>query len=349
HAEDCVDDLCQGCDVGEVEISFIRKDAQGQTIDTEPSAQELLVMAIEESNQDIKLRLFDLALEKYQKEEPENRVGYATCLVELGKGIDVQESIREGLDVLRGEKTKTADIKLAISGAAIALALSIRHKQLNFFTEEQEKLDPEDTDALDELVEKQIPSKEQLDLYKESIDRFKEATKEEEQVDEAMLKEAHTVLNEIRTFGQLLSQPVPNDQTTKVLNTVIELIQQLPKHKENDEFLTLWAACLLNQTKEGQSEKESLDSMKKIEELLLKANALHAAKHEKENPWVWEMLAMNRINQSNLADDEDQAIDLYEEAIEAFKKAQALKPDDPQLANMLQMLMACEEEQEEEE
>jgi hypothetical protein len=35
---------------------------------------------------------------------------------------------------------------------------------------------------------------------------------------------------------------------------------------------------------------------------------------------------MLRINQSNLADDEDQVLDLYTEAIESFKKASALDP-----------------------
>jgi hypothetical protein len=35
---------------------------------------------------------------------------------------------------------------------------------------------------------------------------------------------------------------------------------------------------------------------------------------------------MMRINQSNLADDEDQALDLYDMAIVAFKEAHALSP-----------------------
>lgn len=35
---------------------------------------------------------------------------------------------------------------------------------------------------------------------------------------------------------------------------------------------------------------------------------------------------MLRINQSNLAEDEDQALDLYDEAIQYFKKASTLDP-----------------------
>lgn len=86
---------------------------------------------------------------------------------------------------------------------------------------------------------------------------------------------------------------------------------------------------------------------------------------------------MLRINQSNLADDEDQALDLYDEAILAFKKASALSPgklytpfnlsillinedsflDNPKLSEMVNMLQALqdgaelegEEEEEDEE
>lgn len=35
---------------------------------------------------------------------------------------------------------------------------------------------------------------------------------------------------------------------------------------------------------------------------------------------------MLRINQSNTAEDEDDALELYDEAIEAFKKAHSLDP-----------------------
>ncbi|KAI8327883.1 hypothetical protein BD560DRAFT_417570 [Blakeslea trispora] len=346
HVEDCQDDLCQGCDVGEVEISFVRKDAQGQTV--EPSAQELLVMAIEESNDDIKKRLFDLALEKYQKDEPENRVGYATCLVELGKGIDVQESIREGLDILRGEKTKTTDVLLALSGAAIALVNSIRQKQLKYLIEEQQKLqedgeDEEEDEENEELKQKQQPSKEETNIYNEAVDSLTEAFKSMSS-DEALFKEAHTVLNEMRTYGQSLNIPYHSELSTNVLTTVVDLIKQLPNYEQHDEALTLWAACLLNDQGHEKTEEEQIKVMDKIDSLLKDANKLHAKKNEgEENPWVWQMLAMNRINQSNLAEDEDQAIELYEGAIDAFKKAIALKPDDHELAAMFQVIAASEE------
>lgn len=72
---------------------------------------------------------------------------------------------------------------------------------------------------------------------------------------------------------------------------------------------------------------------------------------------------MLRINQSNLADDEDQALDLYDEAILAFKKASALSPgklytpfslsvslnnkeyflDNPKLSEMVNMLQALQD------
>jgi tetratricopeptide (TPR) repeat protein len=72
---------------------------------------------------------------------------------------------------------------------------------------------------------------------------------------------------------------------------------------------------------------------------------------------------MLRINQSNLAEDEDQALDLYDEAIQFFKKAASLDPgtsyfhfffrflicylDNAKLAEMVKVLDAYQEVDEE--
>lgn len=308
HAEDCADELCKGCDVGEVEISFVRKDADGKPIDTEPSAQELLAMAIDEASNDknndnddenngIARRLFDMAIEKYQKDEPENRVGYATCLVELGKAIQVEESISEGLEVLRGElKTKKddKDVLLKAAGAAIALAASMRKKQQAYFDQQEAELEDEDEMddvAYEELIQKQTPSKEEIKLYKEAIERINQAFTDIDKADEALLKEAQTVMHEMRGYGQLLTQPFHEEHSNAVLNTVIDLIQKLPDYEKNDELLTLWAACLLHQEKFLENEDKKRDILKKADDLLIKSNKLYLAKHGKENPWVWEMVS----------------------------------------------------------
>ncbi|KAL9540428.1 hypothetical protein MBANPS3_009682 [Mucor bainieri] len=364
HAEDCTDELCKGCDVGEVEISFVRKDADGNPIDTEPSAQELLAMAIDEAGNDknndnedenngIARRLFDMAIEKYQKDEPENRVGYATCLVELGKAIQVEESISEGLEVLRGElKTKKddKDVLLKAAGAAIALATSMRKKQQAYFDQQEAELEEEDEMddvAYEELVQKQTPSKEEIKLYKEAIERINQAFTDISKEDEALLKEAQTVMHEMRGYGQLLTQPFHEEHSNAVLNTVIDLIQKLPNYEKDDELLTLWAACLLHQEKFLEDDEQKLDILKKADDLLIKSNKLYLAKNGKENPWVWEMYAMLRINQSTLSADEDAAVDLYDEAILAFKKASALSPENPKLAEMVTMLQNMQKAMEE--
>ncbi|KAG2190068.1 hypothetical protein INT46_005583 [Mucor plumbeus] len=361
HSSDCTDDLCKGCDVGEVEISFVRKDANGKPIDTEPSAQELLAMALDEASNDknndnedenngIARRLFDMAIEKYQKDEPENRVGYAACLVELGKAIQVEESISEGLEVLRGELLKRKDdrdVLLKAASAAIALATSIRKKQEAYFEQQEAELEGSDGEmdevAFNELVKKQELSKNEINLYKEAIDRINEAFIDIGEEDEAILKEAQSVMHEMRGYGQLLVQPFHEEHSNTVLNSVISLIQKLPDYEKNDELLTLWAACLLHQEKFLEEKEKKVAILKKADELLIKSNKLFLAKNGKENPWVWEMYAMLRINQSNLADDEDQALDLYDEAILAFKKASALSPDNPKLSEMVNMLQALQD------
>ncbi|CEP19123.1 hypothetical protein [Parasitella parasitica] len=363
HVPDCTDELCKGCDVVEVEISFVRKDADGKPIDTEPSAQELLSMAIDEASNDknndsdeenngIARRLFDMAIEKYQKDEPENRVGYATCLIELGKAIRVEESISEGLEVLRGElKTKKddKDILLKTAGAAIALAASIRKKHKAYMEEVEAELgDPDDEiddDALEELEKKYELSKEEIKLYKEAIECFNEAFADVQHIDETFLKEAQTVMHEMRGYGQLFEVESHKDHSDAVLNAVIAVIQKLPDYENNDELLLLWASSLLHQEKFLPYEQKPA-YLKKADELLIKSNKLYLAKNGKENPWVWELYAMLRINQSMFAQDEE-AVELYDDAILSFKKASALSPDNTRLAHMVIHLQNMQKEMEE--
>lgn len=316
HAADCTDELCTGCDVGEVEIAFVRKDAEGNPIDTEPSAKELLAMAIEEASNDanndnddenngIARRLFDLALEKYQKEEPENRVDYATCLVELGKAIAVQESISEGLEILRGEakkdnNTEYVTFKLAIASAAYAI--SIRKEQNAYFEKQQDELDEEDEVALGELLEKQEVGKKELELYKDALkytrDAFARGLKNADNNDEALVKEAKNALFELRTYGLLLTQPFHKEHANTVLDTIIELLQKMPAYEEQEELLALWAACLLHQERFIEDKKEKAAVHKKIDELLAKSNVLHVAKYEVENHYVWEMVSCCKVERS---------------------------------------------------
>ncbi|KAI8991361.1 hypothetical protein BDF20DRAFT_904058 [Mycotypha africana] len=386
HASDCTDENCTGCAVGEVEISFVRKDAEGQSVEgSEPTAQELLAMAIDEAahsdateddqghHKQVVRRLFDMTIEKFQKDEPDNRVGYATCLVELGKALQVEESISEGLEILRGElKTKRKeetseenvdDILLKSAGAAITLAASKRKSQEAYFAEREKELQNEngeitDEVAFEELLQKQEQvSKDEIKLYKEAIEYTTDAFAILKFEDESNVKKAQTVLHELRAYGQLLSNPAHKEHSETVLHTVIDLIKKFPAYKENDELLTIWAACILHTEKflEEDDVKGKKAVFQKAEELLEQSNTLHKKKHGKENAWVWEMFAMLRINQSNMAEDEDEALDLYDEAIHAFKKAHEMRPDDQRLGNMVNMLeglqaqAAADDEEEEEE
>jgi hypothetical protein len=301
HAADCSDSLCQGCDVGEVEISFVRKDANGQPIDTEPTAQELLAMAIDEAANDTEdesngmaSRLFDMAIEKYQKDEPENRVGYATCLVELGRTIQVEESISEGLEILRGElkkQPKNKEVLFKLAGAAIALATFKRKSQDAYFEKQEAELEGSDGEmdevAYGELLQKQELSKDEIKLYKEAIQRANEAFEDIQSED---LKQAQTVMHELRAYGQLLTQPFHQEHSNAVLDAVIQLIEKMPGHQEDDELLTLWAACLLHQEKFIEDKKKQLAILNKADALLIKSNKLHIEKHGKGNPWVYEMV-----------------------------------------------------------
>jgi hypothetical protein len=170
HSPDCQDSDCDGCDVGEVEISFVQGDETVQ-----PTAYELLTMAKEEQgNTDMARRLFDLALEAFETEQGKTGLGYAQCLVELGRALAVDESIREGYQLYSAVKTPTLESQLWHSRAALALARSIRQQKSRSY--EELRLDLENSDgeiedevALDELVIKDQVSKEEQKLYKEAI------------------------------------------------------------------------------------------------------------------------------------------------------------------------------------
>ncbi|KAI8982509.1 hypothetical protein BDB01DRAFT_723449 [Pilobolus umbonatus] len=341
HAAECTDKNCSGCDVGDVEISFVRKGVDGQTIDTEPTAQELLAMAIEESSNDnneeesngMARRLFDIALDKFQKEEPENRIGYATCLIELGKCIHVEESIREGLDILRGELKKDSEDKtilIRLASAAISLVAFLRKRQNDYFDKQCDLLDADESGvdevAHRELLRKQRTTPEEEDLANEAIGYLKSYFSSIAKLGEEEIKLIKPVLHEFRGYGQLLVEPSHKDLCTSVFNAATDIVKELPDYEKDDDLLILWAACLIHTEHFLDNKQERISVMKQADSLLMKANDVYMAKYKKGNPWVWEMYAMLRINQSNMAEGEDEALDLYDEAISSFKRAHELDP-----------------------
>lgn len=187
HATGCSDPECDGCDVGEIEISFVKKNSQGQEEPATPSARELLAMAIEEAadsgsnceddnksgeKSELVKRLFGMALEQFKEKEPEDRLGYAICLVELGKAVSVEESIREGLDILRllNKKEPSLETMLCLARAAFALATFLRTRQNQWFKDERQELDEEDEKEYAQLLKKHKVSKEEIKLCKEGLE-----------------------------------------------------------------------------------------------------------------------------------------------------------------------------------
>ncbi|CEI91306.1 hypothetical protein RMCBS344292_05603 [Rhizopus microsporus] len=250
HAPDCTDETCTGCDIGEVEIAFTNKTDDGEVEEVQPNAHELMVLAIDEAQEgdnDMARRLFDMSLEKFQQDEPDNRTGYAACLVQLGKTIGVEESLREGLDILRGEKNKDSTLKLKVAYAALALANYLRMQQIAAFAPQEANLYQEnaelDEDAYEELLSKQKVTPDEEKLYKEAIGLVREAIKD------APLSDIQNVISELRTYALSLDLPVQKDHANVVLDATIEFIQQVPGHQDNWELVTVWAACLAHQEK----------------------------------------------------------------------------------------------------
>ncbi|CEG72213.1 hypothetical protein RMATCC62417_07805 [Rhizopus microsporus] len=339
HAPDCTDETCTGCDIGEVEIAFTNKTDDGEVEEVQPNAHELMVLAIDEAQEgdnDMARRLFDMSLEKFQQDEPDNRTGYAACLVQLGKTIGVEESLREGLDILRGERNKDSTLKLKVAYAALALANYLRMQQIATFAPQEANLYQEnaelDEDAYEELLSKQKVTPDEEKLYKEAIDLVREAIKD------APLSDIQSVISELRTYALSLDLPVQKDHANVVLDATIEFIQQVPEHQDNWELVTVWAACLAHQEKVVDGTQKRVEVISKAIEMAEKANQLHVDKVGKDHPFMWELLAGLLMTQISLVDDEDEVMALYERAVSSFKKAHELAPEKVELLEMIKVI-----------
>ncbi|KAI9282357.1 hypothetical protein BY458DRAFT_544050 [Sporodiniella umbellata] len=344
HVPECSSEDCLGCDIGEVEISFTSNTDDGQLEETQPTAQELLVMAIEESKEkqdDMARRLFDMALEKFKEEEPENHVGYACCLIELGKAINVEESAKEGLDLLKSEIKKnpeSTELKLKLAYASMVLANGLRKQKAAIFATQEAALEQEDvdTEAYDELLAKQHVTKEEIKWYQEAIDYARDASKKA--TEENATSDLQTVINEFRTYSLSLDLDVQKEHASVVIQTTIDLIQQMPDYNNNWELITIWASCLAHQEKVLDKSHDRIQTIKKAIDMANKANELHVAKLSKEHPFMCELIAGLYMTQSGLTQDEDEAIDLYDQAVKGFRRALELAPEKVELIEMLKVL-----------
>ncbi|RCH83863.1 hypothetical protein CU097_007892, partial [Rhizopus azygosporus] len=272
----------------------------------------------------------------FQQDEPDNRTGYAACLVQLGKTIGVEESLREGLDILRGEKNKDSTLKLKVAYAALALANYLRMQQIAAFAPQEANLYQEnaelDEDAYEELLSKQKVTPDEEKLYKEAIGLVREAIKD------APLSDIQNVISELRTYALSLDLPVQKDHANVVLDATIEFIQQVPGHQDNWELVTVWAACLAHQEKVVDGTQKRVEVISKAIEMAEKANQLHVDKVGKDHPFMWELLAGLLMTQISLVDDEDEVMALYERAVSSFKKAHELAPEKVELLEMIKVI-----------
>ncbi|KAL0081567.1 hypothetical protein F4703DRAFT_1918101 [Phycomyces blakesleeanus] len=354
HSTGCNDPDCNGCDVGNIEITFVGDNGEDKAAD--PTAQELLEMAIEEAGNkeakpEVVQRLFDMAIEKFEKAEPKNRIGYATCLIELGQAIKVEESLREGLDILRGEIKKPDVGPLAqfiLARAAALLAADIRQKKNALFEEARAELvdsdGEEDEAAMDELNKKQAITREEIKLYKEAIAAIEKGFVEYDPKNEEQTKALRVAMRQLLSYGQLLEDPSHGSHVDTLMDKLVSYIQRL-ENEADSSLLTEWAACLLHKCKFEEIEKQK-ELCKEVEKLLLKSNNVYKEAHNEENPWGWELYAMLKMNQSNLAENEDEVLEKFGEAVDTYKKALELNPENKELAAMVSMLEGSPEDEE---
>ena len=186
HAPECSDPNCDGCDVGEIELTFTNDDGSPAA---KPAALELFHMAMNEaasegskSNENgMAKRLFDMALEAYDKEKEQDQFGYAQCLIEFGRYFDVLESVKEGVDILRSlEMSTTADVSkftqndlYTTKGRGILVQLQFeRAMKIEVFEEANQENDSEDDEIEPAVLKKLEVTKQEQKLVNEAIKAF---------------------------------------------------------------------------------------------------------------------------------------------------------------------------------
>ncbi|RUS17253.1 hypothetical protein BC937DRAFT_90212 [Endogone sp. FLAS-F59071] len=261
HLSDCTDPTCTGCAAGEIELTFLAED--GTTTTQPPAPTRLLHMALEEASLELPSqhgigmakRLFDLAIEGFEslkkeaETEPqavETRYAHATCLVEFGRYLPVEESAKEGVqlfqaiinDIIKSnsqdtskdtkgkvksdadatmsekKRDETAEIARVWTGlgkAKLVLAQLQRKAAQNNEPEDEDGGDEDGEDAEGGPMRLEI-TKEERDLCKEAVECVKKGlavlNPRDSKADASpFVRESILVAKELHSYGTLLDQP----------------------------------------------------------------------------------------------------------------------------------------------
>ncbi|KAJ2961589.1 hypothetical protein NQZ79_g3132 [Umbelopsis isabellina] len=348
HATDCSDPQCEGCDVGEVELAFTNED--GSAAET-PSALELFHMAMDEAATEgsksdengMAKKIFDLALEAYETEKNQDPLGYAQCLIEFGRYFDVIESVKEGVDNLRGlEKSSKKEESVVpmnelyiAKGRGILVQLNIeRAKRIEIFEEIRDENSDED-DEIDPTVLKKLEvTKEEKKLINEAIQAFDKVFKAKTDDD----YEKHILLccNDLRQYGEQLDLPMHKETVNLVLTTAITYLKSLKDVESNAFALRIWGASLFY---EARADIEADNAQQLVETALQKLLAAKNLETDDNDLETTELIGHCKMLLSTISTDEDEVLRHYQEAIDFFKAVVEQSNDsDPKLVELIEML-----------
>ncbi|KAI8074858.1 hypothetical protein BC940DRAFT_286798 [Gongronella butleri] len=338
HASSCDDPACTGCDEGEVELAFVRRDENGQEVAATPSAMELLAMAKSETNRAVAGRLYDMALDAFADEDKEHGkqgLGYARCLVELGRQLAVQESLREALTLYQSQKAPiTSETRLWEARCALALALAIRLQVNNDVDLARDELDSEDDDdtAIMELMDKANLKREETKLYQSALTLLDDVAENIADNDHALFYQA---IKDLLQYMEELGQP-PHAPVVSIIGDALIRFLDASKAADQDALL-MRAAVLLHVCKfvEPSERSKTVDEANTVLESIVAYTK--EQKQDLEGRY-YELLAMCRLEQANCVEDEDKVLACFDDAIDAFNKALELDPDNGKVQDMLETL-----------
>ncbi|KAH8548797.1 hypothetical protein BGW37DRAFT_522988 [Umbelopsis sp. PMI_123] len=347
HAPDCSDPDCDGCDVGEIELTFTNEDG---TPADKPTALELFRMAMSEAASEgskvnengMAKRIFDMALEAYDKEKDQDQFGYSQCLIEFGRYFDVLESVKEGVEILRGLEKSTIsegsrfskkDIYIA-KGRGLLVQLQMeRAKKIETFEEINGENDSDEDEEIDpSLLKKLEVSKQEKKLVDEAIACFDNGVHH----DEGYEKQVLLCCNDLRQYGEQLDMPFHQDIVKHVLDRALKYLQTIKDIDTNVFALKIWGSCLFYQ---ARADPQGDDAQVLIEDALKKFNKANSVASDDQDLEVVELIGHCKMLLSTILTEEDDILEQYQEAIDCFKLVlERSEEPNQKLADMVELL-----------
>ncbi|KAL1917578.1 uncharacterized protein VTP21DRAFT_3971 [Calcarisporiella thermophila] len=338
HTATCNDIECQGCSTGELEFTFTTEDG----VVTKPSALDLFHMAMEESslskassgseidNKDIAKRLYDLAIEAFEKDSERDDFSYATCLLEFGRFWHVEESVREAI-TLFDKLVKKGDTNAHIGAGKAKVALCEILRRRNQMADEDSSDEDLDNDRIAVTGEEKRLFKEAAESLDIGLNNLKMQNKEK------YARNTTLIAKELVAYGSSVEISSFNRDYAKSVfekaRHYLEQYENIDKETDKNEdafILELWGSYYFYTARLEDTDDQCMFLLNKAIDRLEQMR-----KVEGEIASSLEILGHAYLLKSSSVQNDDESLEAYDHAIDVLSKASALNPTNQELKTLL--------------